>query len=60
MMYHHPTILIMMYYHPIILIMMNHHPIISILQAKDPTDVMYGWCHKCRAKYKEEYENLVG
>eukprot|EP00090_Calanus_glacialis_P026217 TRINITY_DN4116_c0_g1_i2.p1 TRINITY_DN4116_c0_g1~~TRINITY_DN4116_c0_g1_i2.p1 ORF type:complete len:114 (+),score=25.19 TRINITY_DN4116_c0_g1_i2:105-446(+) len=29
-------------------------------KAKDPTDVMYGWCHKCRAKYKEEYENLVG
>ena len=31
-----------------------------IFQAKDPTDVMYGWCHKCREKYKEEYENLVG
>ena len=39
---------------------LHHHPKISFFQAKDPVDVMYGWCHKCRAKYKEEYENLVG
>ena len=32
----------------------------SCLKAKDPVDVMYGWCQKCRAKYKEEYEDLVG
>ena len=21
---------------------------------------MYGWCGKCRDKYREEYDNLVG
>ena len=30
------------------------------LQVKEPQDVMYGWCHKCREKYAEEYKNLVG
>ena len=30
------------------------------LQAKDPAGVMYGWGGKCREKYKEEYDNLVG
>jgi len=29
-------------------------------KVKEPTDVMYGWCHKCREKYAEEYKNLVG
>merc|ERR1712080_627683 len=29
-------------------------------KAKEPTDVMYGWCHKCREKHVDEYKNLVG
>ena len=30
------------------------------VEAKAPADVMYGWCGKCREKYREEYDNLVG
>ena len=29
-------------------------------QAGDPTDVMYGWCHKCREKFKDQYQALTG
>lgn len=29
-------------------------------KKEEPRDVMYGWCHKCREKYAEEYKNLVG
>lgn len=26
----------------------------------EPSGVMYGWCHKCRDKYPDEYKNLKG
>merc|ERR1712198_14226 len=26
----------------------------------EPSDVMYGWCHKCREKHKTDYDNLAG
>lgn len=29
-------------------------------KAGDPSDVMYGWCHKCREKHTQEYKNLKG
>lgn len=32
----------------------------SLFQAGDPTDVMYGWCHKCREKFKDQYKALTG
>lgn len=43
----------------------NFNPIIfqtqfSLLQAGDPTDVMYGWCHKCREKFNDQYKALTG
>ena len=29
-------------------------------QKGEPNDVMYGWCHKCREKHRDEYKNLKG
>ena len=31
-----------------------------LFQQGTPNDVMYGWCHKCREKYPDEYKNLKG
>ena len=32
----------------------------TISQVKDPIDAMYGWCQKCKEKYKEEFDGLQG
>merc|ERR1712012_437026 len=29
-------------------------------KKKEPRDVMYGWCVKCRSKHAEDYKKVVG